>query len=832
MDNRPLGREKHITGAGKEIRKQGSGLHTGPVGRTDGMPGGGSRPNGMQGSSTQRTTRSSGTRGLGGGKLILIAIIAFLVLGGGGAGLSGLLGGSGSSSAGSSYSSSTPSSSYSSYGSSTPSSSYGSYGSSQAGSQSSLSSQAMPSMLDLSSLFNVDSISSTSTGWSEQSNTGSLDKTVDSSAREKRTVIKGNGKDTVTIMLYMCGTDLESRSGMATNDLKEILAASLSDKVNILIYSGGCKQWKNNVMSSSVNQIYKVENGGLRRLVDNDGSAAMTKPATLTGFINYCAKNYPANRNMLIFWDHGGGSLSGYGYDEKYPNAGGMTLKGINEALDAANVTFDFIGFDACLMATLENALTLTPYADYLIASEETEPGIGWYYTNWLTALSKNTSMPTLEIGKNIVDDFVKACDQSCRGQKTTLSVIDLAELESTVPDKFREFAADTAEMLQNNEYKAVSDARSGAREFASSSRIDQVDLVDLVSKLDTEEGDALAKALLGAVKYNRTSSNMTNAYGLSIYFPYQKAGKVSSAVATYDAIGIDSEYSKCIEQFAAMESGGQAASGASGSPLTSLMGSGSSLPVGSDMLSSLLFSMMSGGSYSQSGRNIDTDSMVDYLSENRFDASSLVWTPAGDGYALRLSESDWSLVHDLELNVFYDDGEGYIDLGCDNVFEFTDDGALLGEYDGTWLAVNDQPVSYYYVDTVRDGDAYTITGRIPVLLNGSRADLIVVFSDEVPYGYIAGARSDYRDGETETIVKGMTGLEVGDEIVFLCDYYSYDGQYQDSYVLADPWIYDGSEVTISNVYIDASSAYALYRFTDIYCQQYWTEPIPGHEGK
>ena len=63
------------------------------------------------------------------------------------------------------------------------------------------------------------------------------------------------------------------------------------------------------------------------------GNASMTKPATLTKFINYCSKNFPANRNMLIFWDHGGGSVSGYGYDEKNPSAGSMDLAEIDLAL-------------------------------------------------------------------------------------------------------------------------------------------------------------------------------------------------------------------------------------------------------------------------------------------------------------------------------------------------------------------------------------------------------------------------------------------------------------------------------------------------------------------
>ena len=44
-----------------------------------------------------------------------------------------------------------------------------------------------------------------------------------------------------------------------------------------------------------------------------------------------------------------------------------MTLAGIDEALKNAGVTFDFIGFDACLMATLETGLMLDDYADYLV---------------------------------------------------------------------------------------------------------------------------------------------------------------------------------------------------------------------------------------------------------------------------------------------------------------------------------------------------------------------------------------------------------------------------------------------------------------------------------
>ena len=152
-----------------------------------------------------------------------------------------------------------------------------------------------------------------------------------------------------------------------------------------------------------------------------------------------------------------------------------MDLAGVDKALKAGGVQFDFIGFDACLMATAETALTLADYADYLIASEETEPGVGWYYTDWLTAFGENTSMPTIELGQRIVDSFVDTCAQKCPGQQTTLSVIDLAEFEATVPAALADFSKDTAGMIRDKQYAAVSKARSGAREFARSSRIDQI---------------------------------------------------------------------------------------------------------------------------------------------------------------------------------------------------------------------------------------------------------------------------------------------------------------------------------------------------------------------
>ena len=792
MNNRPRGRQKNITSQGKDVKRRGAGLGTGPVGKTGRTP----RPAASGGQSSRKTTRSSG--GLGGSKLILLLLA--LLLGGGG-GVGALLSG-GDSSIPSSSQNSAPNSSYEYF------------------------------------LGNLGG-GSVSSGWDAESNTQVLDTSVAKGARDKYTEILGGGRDEVTLMVYLCGTDLESRSQMATMDLQEMLDADIGENVNLIVNTGGCKQWRNNVLDSSKNQIWQVKDDGLACLEKNLGSVSMTNPDTLSSFIRWCADEFPANRNALIFWDHGGGSVSGFGYDEKFQSSGSMSLAEIDKALTDGGVQFDFVGFDACLMATAENALMLTKHADYMIASEETEPGIGWYYTNWLTTLSKNTSVSTLELGKQIIDDFVEACAQKCKGQSTTLSIVDLAEVEATVPQALAAFSNDTYELIRNNEYAQVSNARSDTREFGASSRIDQVDLVHLAKNMNTREGNALAEALLGTVKYNRTSANMTNSYGISIYFPFRKASMVDNAVDTYEQIGMDDEYARCIQAFASMEVSGQAAAGGTASPLPTLMGiPGSAIGTGSsaDMIGQLLGAFL-GGDVSSiagltgtntnflSGRALDSDDMASYIVANTFDGGMLMWEQTDSGMVIALPEEQWSLVQTLHANMFYDDGEGYIDLGLDTVYEFDDAGNLLAPNEFTWIAVNEQPVAYYHEYTVDSGDDYSITGRIPVLYNGERAELVVVFTDEEPYGRVAGVRRVYNEGETATVAKTMDTVMPGDIIDFVCDYYSYDGEYLDSYMLGEQLVVE-DELSISDVYINADAANLTYQFTDIYNREYWTNPV------
>ena len=911
----PIRRKKTTTGTSDGVKKRGEGLGTGSVGNNSsgaqhaagggssshgrpsgsslgslfglgskpqnsgsqssgqnpmgGIPTGGQDLNQGAGGAGNGQTRASGAGCLGsllggkGGLLIIVAVIAVIFLSKGS--LGNLFGGD-----------STPSPA-------TPSTNTDSMYSSSMGGGGSIS--------DILSMLMGGGSSSTGTSstttpaydsslyqsnWtSSATSTGNgLDTSVVTGVPAKRTQIYGDSRDMINLMIYMCGTDLESRSGAATADLQEMLAAEVGENINLIIYTGGCTKWNNNVISNKVNQIYQIRGGKLYSLNENAGNGAMTNPDTLSGFVKWVGANFPANRNMLIFWDHGGGSISGYGYDEKYKSSGSMSLSGINQALKNSGMTFDLVGFDACLMATVETALMLSDYADYMIGSEEVEPGIGWYYTTWLTALSKNPSMPTLELGKAIADSFTQKAAGVSYGTGTTLSLIDLAEAGYTIPDKLTAFAASTIGMIEadssaSSSYKTVANARANAKEFGSSSKIDQVDFIDLANKIGTQEAKDLAAALKSAVKYNVTSGSMSNAYGLAVYFPYRKTSYVDPATKVYNQIGMPAKYSECIKKFAQLEVGGQAAAGGTGSALGSLfgnIGSSSGSYSGSD-ISDLLGGLLGGDYGSIFGlgksntefmKDMDVDAAAEYIAANHFDESKLVWTKndAGDP-CVKLGVEDWAQLTDIQLSMFYDDGEGYIDLGLDAYFDYDKNGNLL-PVETSWLAINGQTVAYYQDDSVGTEEDYVITGHVPVLYNGLLGELVIVFTPDHEDGIVAGVRFDYDEADTETIAKystvktddenaGVTAelcdeagnkidsfaaeqqlvtLKDGDTIDFIADYYTYDGEYQDTYMIGEQVVIKG-ELSITNLELKKDDIRAMYRLTDIYNRDYWTAVMP-----
>lgn len=619
--------------------------------------------------------------------------------------------------------------------------------------------------------------------------------------RSRRTEIKGRD-DQFTIMVYMCGTDLESNFGAATADILEMCAADISDSVNILLYTGGTSEWQNSVISPDTNQIWQVMHEDIVCIEEDLGARSMTDPSTLSDFVRYCGEHYPANRNVLIMWDHGGGALYGYGIDE---NLGGdsMQINEIDSALENAGVKFDFIGFDACLMATVETACMAERHADYMIGSEEVEPGSGWFYTNWLNLICSDPSTPTEEIGKAIVDDYIQTCWEENADNECTLSVVDLTEM-GNVYNALCTFAANAREQLDGNQFRVVSHSVNNTKSFGDDS-YDTIDLMHFAQNCGIEGSKELVDAVEDAVAYAAASRNITNANGLTIYVPYNDIYSFEDMLAIYGDIGLEGEYTEFIRAFANIVVGGQEYIG-SNTPIDALGGGGASddQPDFNGWLDYSWFDEDYVNGY------------ADTYGENTHDSEELVVEDRGDYFALTLTAEDWELISDIEMQLFYDDGEGYIDMGTDNYFEIDDDGALMVDYDGLWFAIGDEIVPLY-VSAAED----VVEGYIPCELNGEYVNLVVRWNEEGT-GVIEGAVRFYENGMS---MKGLIPVEDGDEIQLLCDYYTYDGEYDDAYSLDEPFVYDSS-MGIEYAPSGEGEYLLYYCITDIYNNTYYVEPV------
>lgn len=162
----------------------------------------------------------------------------------------------------------------------------------------------------------------------------------------------------------------------------------------------------------------------------------------ITESIKKVATYAPADRYVLILWNHGGGSLGGYG-----DSANSSTVIDIKNAVAYSGIHFDIIGFDACLMSTLETAYALKDYADYFVASEELESGLGWNYTDYLTELATDNSISSRELAVKITEAYQKRyTTEQMQDELYTLVAIDLKQIEN-LKNAFESY---TGAMLNN----------------------------------------------------------------------------------------------------------------------------------------------------------------------------------------------------------------------------------------------------------------------------------------------------------------------------------------------------------------------------------------------
>ncbi len=614
--------------------------------------------------------------------------------------------------------------------------------------------------------------------------------------RDYYTTIKGDGTDVSTIMVYFIGSDLETEGGFATDDIYEMLEADIGDNVNLILMTGGAQYWYHEDISSYTCQYWQVKDGELISLDDELGQLDMTSPATLSYFINDTAAEFPADRYSLILWNHGGGTFSGFGMDENYPEST-LTLASLSQAFAQSDVKFDIVGFDACLMGTAETALMLEPYADYLLASQELEPGTGWHYTDWLTTLSESPSIPTLDLSAKIIDDFITACEDEMFFPNATLSLIELRQMPYTY-EVMTDFFSNAALEIQNNRYVDLSIARSDAKSFGEGD-YEQIDIVDYIDKAEIDGGEQVVAAVNSAVKYYNSSYDVYDANGMAMYFPYDYPSYYSDMQEILHYVGVEDDYTDFFDLFVSAMCGGQAQ-----------------------------WSRSSGNELAQDYTTeewFDSETALSY--EQQYDSGlldELMLEEKGDEYVLSLTDEQWQEIAKIELQVLIDDGEGYIDLGSDNVYEFDEDGDLRVEYDYTWVSFDGNTVPFYMEEEQYDIENWYTYGYVPANMEGEYIEIIVRWDYQNPDGYVEGYRK-YSEAGTPA-GKGLFKLESGTEIDWIIDYYTYEGDYQDFYLYGDTYTVPADDIVVSYEDIGDYDVLIYFILTDYYNNTYSTETV------
>lgn len=613
---------------------------------------------------------------------------------------------------------------------------------------------------------------------------------------------QGNASDTYTLMLYMCASDLESECGFATEDLDEIMYGYTAGNLNVIVQTGGTAEWQNTVVADDRCQRYQVTEDGLELVDDSLGMQNMADSATLTDFIQYCSSNYAADHYGLVLWDHGGGVVGGYGYDENF-GGDSMSLTEMSRALGDASVHLDMLGFDACLMANFETCLMAAPYADYLIASEEPEPGCGWYYTDWIGKLSENCGIPPKRYGRQIIDDYITESGWDSPSMYSTLGMFDLQQVTQKLLPALSQFSDDAVQQLSAGEYRRISQSRSNTRAVYQS-ELDHIDLLDYAQHSQSETADQLEQAVSDCVVYYRETENGSGDNGLSILFPYYDLSALDMLEEMYQTLGYDDAYPAFLEQFANVMAGGQI-----------------SVSGFSNTQNHAAASEYSGFQWFDADAGYDES----YYETYSADLSLLETTEVDGRCVLELSEEDWEIVNDAAMQMFAVYDGFHVDMGLDDYCEFDDYGNLIVEYDQTWVALDGQVVPFFHESYTSDGDSFFTCGSVPCVYNGIDAEIVLVWDTEHPSGYAAGVRPVYTDS---VAAKGLYDICDGDTFHVYYDIYDEDLNYVETMTLDDEifTVQDSLEVGYADAAEQLGDTFIYYVLEDIYNNTYYTDSI------
>ncbi|MCL1855271.1 MAG: clostripain-related cysteine peptidase, partial [Clostridia bacterium] len=581
------------------------------------------------------------------------------------------------------------------------------------------------------------------------------------------------GGDSWAVYIYLCGTDLETEAGMATDNMVELLSVgAYNPEVNVYFQTGGTRQWQNDNIDASVMQRYHVDSRqGDIVLLEEGELTSMGDEATLLDFLQWAVRHNTAEKMGIIFWNHGGGAMDGVEFDELY-DSDSLSLAELKNAFCAINPAsepfLEFVGFDCCLMANIEIATILGDHARYLIASEEVEPGGGWDYYSWYTYLCENPGATGAELGVTVCDTYYRKCEQSGDADMATLSVIDL----SMANELYAGFTAMAISMRTGSFSDQATNAaimrgvRSTERYGGQTEGEGYTNLVDVghmaynIADVLIDGGAALLEALDSAVVYNVCGPYRSNSTGLSVFYPMMmNTSDRQSAQNLYDyieAFDVD-EYGVYITGLWGIpyDSSGLALAGQPSPDGGTYDGyDDGEYDEGDDYEDAYdedTYDEYEYDEYEYDEDIYDEDAYGEYDGEERLiteAGASSAGVPAGQG-ALEVSISGepsvnddgyytmtidpatldhvrevfFSLYVDLEDNVF-------CYLGSDNDLDVNwETGDVADNFRGVWPSVDGQYVTF---EIAQSTDQYIIYS-IPIKLNGERTNLRVVWEWDDP---------------------------------------------------------------------------------------------------
>jgi hypothetical protein len=527
------------------------------------------------------------------------------------------------------------------------------------------------------------------------------------------------------------------------------------EDIRVLIQTGGTNYWYDYDIPSALVGRYLVDDYGIEEL-EMLSSRSMGESQTLTDFIDFGMTYFPADRYGLVLWNHGGGSVEGFGVDEWY-DYDGLTLAEMDTAMrnsEAAQQKLAFVGFDACLMASAETAWVFRDYADYLIGSEELEPGYGWDYYEMLSALGNDPEMSTLDLGVVTCESFVDYyVDNDMAEELTTLSVIDLSKIDAVIEalDNFTAVAN-----LSDYGFQSIAKPRSRAHEFGMPSEYgysyDMVDIVNLATQyqdLFPAQVQQLIDATEQAVVYNNYGPYVSNANGLSIFFPFSQQDEAAGRVESYKSTGFSSEYINYLAEFTNVLTGTTIA------PFT-------------------------------------PEEIAEIVPEEIAETPSAELPEGDDGYDIYLTQEQIDNIQTIYFTAWFHEGDDiYTQIYQDSFVEIDYNGRILTEYDGIITTINDEWACLYEIET---GENY-VRYAVPAVLNGQDVNLILLYEDGAD-PKVLGAMPDHSESHGMA-PKQMIKIKDGDEITLV--YYAeqfYDID-DDSDAEAEAFFYEGDPFTV-----------------------------------